>query len=70
MKSERGDHDPRGGERGVVQVFVKTPTGKTITLSVEDSDTIATLKAMIQNKVGIPRNQQRLICEGCHSVAE
>jgi ubiquitin len=31
-----------------MQIFVKTPTGKTITLEVESSDTIENVKAKIQ----------------------
>jgi ubiquitin len=46
------------------QIFVKTLTGKTMTLNVNGTDSIQSLKEKIQNAEGIPGDQQRLIYAG------
>lgn len=52
------------GMRGGMQVFVKTLTGKTISVDVEPDESVESLKAKIQEKEGVPIDQQRIIFDG------
>lgn len=48
-----------------MQIFAKTLTGKTLALDVEPSDFIETVKEKVQDREGIPIEQQRIFLAGC-----
>ena len=64
-KKSRRKRPLKRAEEQVKQIFVKTLTGKTITPPlVPDKTTVKELKLILDTKVGVPPNQQRLIYGG------
>jgi hypothetical protein len=70
FRPQRGIRSPKSSIqtildlRGGMQVFVKTLSGKSISVEVEPDESIESLKAKIQAKEGVPADQQRIIFGG------
>jgi len=61
-KKKSHDHDLEALQNGTAfQIFIKTLTGKTITIIVTTDNTVEDLKAKIQDKAGIPSREQRVM---------
>jgi hypothetical protein len=58
------DYHVKPQTRGIMQLFVKTLTGKTITIDVAPEDSIELIKQMVYWQEGIPGDQQRIISRG------
>jgi len=62
--SESNISSSNGNGTGSKSIFIKTLSGKTIAMDIDDSDTIGVIKQRIFEKEGIPVDQQRLVFNG------